>query len=168
MRAMTTTLRPIALGMLLSALAAAAWAQEQTFQGTLGGESREWTILEQAGQSTASFGELMPGMVTVTIQGHDGPRFSVQGALSISFMTMNEQIGDLEVMYFPESAMLPHYTSIEPTGLEIERFEVEGDTARLAGRYRGTLRYMEAFGATPDPARSLEVDVRFDLEAARE
>ncbi|MBA2778680.1 hypothetical protein [Billgrantia kenyensis] len=136
--------------------------------GTLDGEKREWHTLRSADASTVNFRELMPGMYGMTIQGHREARFETQGTLSIDFMVMNDVPNGVTVMYFPESGMTPHYTLEQVERVSFDRLEIDGDTARIVGSLEGALMHVASMTSDPDPSDTIELSVRFDVEARRE
>ncbi len=156
------------LGTLLLSAAPLALA-DSVLRGTLDGEARVWHVVQGGGNSTASF-RADPAYIDVTLQGHAEKRFSTKGALSISLLAMGGQPPDeAEVMYFPEATMLPHYSSEgEAAEFEITEFSIDGDQLHIAGRYRGTLRYVETIRPQSPSSKRVEIDVEFDMVVPRE
>lgn len=149
-------------------VASCGLAFADTMEGVLGGEERQWQIIDRGGASTANFREIAPRMVQFSLQGHRGERFETEGSLSINFMAMNGVVsGPVEVSYFPASRMFPSYAG-RGNEVEIERLEVDGDRASVQGRFRGTLHHVEGIGATEDPDDTLDIDIHFDLTARRQ
>ncbi|RUR30436.1 hypothetical protein ELY33_11655 [Vreelandella andesensis] len=146
----------------------AGHAVANEISGTLDGEPKEWHVVTHSEGSTASFGELMPGMMDVTIQGHREQRFETQGTLSINFMVMNGTTGDASVSYFPESAMMPHYGTETEVPIEIELLDIDGDTGRAKGRISTSLAYLASMTEDYDSSNTMEVDVSFDVTLVRE
>lgn len=140
-------------------------ANANTLQGTLNGEEQSWHILQKDDMSTASYTELSPGMLTVTLQGHSEQRYAVKGTLSVNFTMMNGQmIGNSEVTYFPTKKFMQNYSNQDkPAHWELEIKQAEGDRMRFTGRYKGTLNYT---GKPSDgQSESMDIDVNFDITA---
>lgn len=156
-------------GMAMLALLSGPVAYADTLKGSIDGEQRTWHILERQGQSSASFSEIGPNAVSFTVQGHRAQRFETQGSLSINFMLMNGQpMGGAEVAYFPGRRMFPHYNTNDAPGLELDEIVIDGDRARVSGRFRGELVHVESITAGEDPDNTVHVDVRFDVTALRQ
>lgn len=152
---------------LLSALSIADAGQ--SFKGTIGGEPREWHVVQGEGHSSVEF-EDHGGYLDITIQGHASPRAVTKGAISITFMPTGGAIPDeAEVMYFPEGGMLPNFNNDGKGGeLKLTRMAIEGDSILLTGRYTGTLQYVGKIGpGGRDPSRTLDVDIEFDVVGSR-
>jgi hypothetical protein len=138
-------------------------------EGQIDGDPRSWHVLEFEGDSTATFHEFGHGMVSVSIQGHQEPRFQVQGTISIDFAMMGNQVlGGAEVAYFPEPSMVPNYTNDGEGRFELLRSDISGPEARFEGRFAGTLARTERMGDEPNPGDTIEVELYFDVTAKRE
>jgi hypothetical protein len=144
-------------------------AADQLFRGTLDGKAHEWHVLMAEGHSSSYFSD-QGGWIDVTLQGHAEQRFSTKGALSISMLSMGGQPPDeVEVIYFPEATMLPNFNSEDQdAGLEISKFAINGDELHIAGRYRGSLRYVETMRPQSPSSRHMDIDVEFDLVVPRQ
>ncbi len=154
----------IATGLGLSA----GQAMASEVRGTLDGEPREWHVVTHSQGSTASYHELMPGMLSVTIQSHREEKFETQGTLSIGFMVMQGQPGNASVTYFHESGMTPHFGTEEDVPIELEVLEFDGETGRVKGRVATSLAYVESMMTEHDHDNVVEIDVTFDVELVRE
>lgn len=146
----------------------AGQAVADEISGTLDGEPKEWHVVTHSEGSTANFGELMPGMMDVTIQGHREQRFETQGTLSINFMVMNGVSGDASVSYFPEDGIMPHYGTEEEVPIEIELLDIDGDSGRVKGRIATSLAYVASMTEGHDHSNTIDIDVSFDVALARE
>ncbi|WP_077280010.1 hypothetical protein [Thioalkalivibrio denitrificans] len=156
-------------GVVTLILMSVSAVHADAMQGTIDGEQRTWHILERQGQSSASFSEIGPDAVSFTVQGHRAERFETQGALSINFMLMNGQpMGGAEVAYFPGRRMFPHYNTNDAPGLELDEIVIDGDRARVSGRFRGEFVHVESMTAGEDPDNTIPVDVHFDVTALRQ
>lgn len=154
----------------LAALLGTAPAVANTLKGTLNGEQREWTIIEaRGGQSTASYDEIGPGMVNISIQGVEGKSYAVQGSLTLSMTLMQgKPVMPPEVAFFPEKKMLPNYSESQPDDWKLETEPVGDGTMKVRGHYRGTLTRVEAIGQDPKADDTMKVDVRFDVLARKQ
>ena len=154
----------------MAALLGTAPAMANTLEGTLDGEQRKWTILEgRGGQSSASYNEIAPGMLTISIQGAEGKKFAVKGSLGISMTLMQgTPVGPPEVSYFPEKKMLPNYSASKAESWEFKTAPAGNDTMKVRGHYRGTLTRVEAIGQDPKADDTMKVDVRFDVLARKQ
>jgi hypothetical protein len=140
-----------------------------TMQGSIDGEQRTWHIIERHGESSASFNEIGPNAMSFTIQGHRAQRFETQGTLSINFLVMSGQLMEgAEVAYFPGPRTFPHYNAHDAPGLELDELVIDGDWARVSGRFRGELVHVESITAGEDPDDTIQVEVRFDVIALRQ
>lgn len=141
-----------------------------TLEGTLNGEQREWTIIEaRGGQSTASYSEIAPGMVNISIQGVEGTKYAVKGSLTLSTTLMQgKPVTPPEVSFFPEKTMLPNYSASKAESWEINTEPAGDGTMKVRGHYRGTLTRVEAIGQDPKSDDTMKVDVRFDILARKQ
>ncbi|ALS99199.1 hypothetical protein AT746_13655 [Lacimicrobium alkaliphilum] len=153
------------LGTTLTLSLIALSANANTLQGSLNGKQQSWHILQRDDMSTASYTELSPGMLTVTLQGHSEQRYAVKGTLSVNFTMMNGQmIGNPEVAYFPTKKFMQNYSNQDkPAHWELEIKQAKGDHMRFTGRYQGTLNYTGA--PSEDKPESMDIDVHFDITA---
>ena len=154
----------------LAALIGAAPTMANTLEGTLNGEQREWTIIEaRGGQSTASYSEIAPGMVNISIQGVEGKKYAVKGSLTLSMTLMQgKPVTPPDVAFFPETKMLPNYSESKPESWEIKTEPAKDGTMKVRGHYRGTLTRVEAIGQDPKTDDTMKVDVRFDILARKQ
>lgn len=152
-------------GLLITVLLTPAHAD--TLQGLIDNEAYSWHVLQQGDTSTATFAELSPGMLSVTLQGHAEQRYATQGTLSINFTLMDgEVLADPEVAFFHSERMRPHYASDgAPESWQLNVQEVDGDSGRFAGRYQGVLQLMGTADETQP--ESIAVDIEFDVQAQR-
>ena len=150
------------VGLLLSSPAVA-----DTIEGTLNGEPRTWHVFKQGGSSTANFSELVPGMQTVTLQGHVDDEFATQGTVSIGFTLMNgEMVSPPEASYFHTGKFVPNYGNQDtPRQWDLSVREIDGNTMHFAGQYAGTLKLQGK--PTGDEPETIELDVTFDVNAVR-
>jgi len=138
-------------------------------EGQIDGDARSWHVLEFEGESTATFHEFSHGMIGISIQGHQEPRFQVQGTISIDFTIMNDQVLDgAEVAYFPERSMVPNYANEGEGRFELLTSDISGPQARFEGRFEGTLVRFERMDDVPNPDDTIEVELYFDVTAQRE
>ncbi|HSP56867.1 MAG TPA: hypothetical protein VLO12_01015 [Halomonas sp.] len=144
-------------------------AMAKEISGTLDGEANEWHVLSHSEGSTASFSEIAPGMLNVTVQGHREDRYETQGTLSIDFMVMQGSPSQASVTYFHESGLTPHYGTKEEVPIEIETLEIgDGDTGRVTGRVATSLAYVESMTVGHDQDNTLDIDVNFDVTLTRQ
>ena len=139
-----------------------------TMEGSLNGEPHSWHVLKQGNSSTASYSELSPNMLTVTLQGHAEQQFATQGTVSINFTMMNgELISPPEVSYFHTGRFMPNYGSQEtPEHWELSVSNIDGDSAHFVGRYKNTL-VLQGKPVSDEPD-SVDLVVEFDLRASKE
>lgn len=152
---------------MAAALLISTGALADTITGTLNGEPRSWHVVKQGGSSTANFSELVPGMQTVTVQGHVENQFATEGTLSIGFTLINgEMVSPPEATYFHTSGFMPNYGNQDtPQQWELKVGEIEGNTVHVAGHYAGTLKLQGK--PTGDEPETMELDVKFDVNAVR-
>ncbi|MFH7564783.1 hypothetical protein [Oceanimonas smirnovii] len=160
MKTITTSLT---LALLLAPLAV---ANELT--GTLNGEQHSWHILEHEQGSTANFSELMPGMYSVSIQGHRQNKYETKGTLTIDFMVIQDKVNTASVTYFPESSLTPHYGTKEEVPIQLDVLELNNENGRASGSVKASLLYMESLQAGHTPDNNLQADIRFDVTLQKE
>ncbi|WP_418139459.1 hypothetical protein AB9R84_13290 [Oceanimonas smirnovii] len=160
MKTITTSLT---LALLLAPLAV---ANELT--GTLNGEQHSWHILEHEQGSTANFSELMPGMYSVSIQGHRQNKYETKGTLTIDFMVIQDKVNTASVTYFPESSLTPHYGTKEEVPIQLDVLELNNENGRASGSVKASLLYMESLQAGHNPDNNLQADIRFDVTLQKE
>ncbi|WP_346351428.1 hypothetical protein N2M06_01995 [Oceanimonas sp. AH20CE76] len=160
MKTITTSLT---LALLVTPLAV---ANELT--GTLDGKQHSWHILEHEQGSTANFSELMPGMYSVSIQGHRQNKFETKGTFVIDFMVIQGKANSASVSYFPENALTPHYGTKEEVPIQLNVLELNEDTGRASGSVKASLLYMESLQAGHNPDNNLQADIRFDVTLQKE
>lgn len=160
MKTITTSLT---LALLLAPLAV---ANELT--GTLNGEQHSWHILEHEQGSTANFSELMPGMYSVSIQGHRQNKYETKGTLTIDFMVIQGKVNTASVTYFPESSLTPHYGTKEEVPIQLDVLELNNENGRASGNVKTTLMYVENLQTEHNPNNTMEIDVSFDVRLQNE
>lgn len=163
--------------LLLALVVFGSAAAQNTVTGTVdavvNGEARTWyTMLleaESTGQPTATWSDDM--FTNFSIQAHPEKRFSVEGALSIEFMTFKFPeacpctFPDATVTIWATSSMFNNFyedsyatltlTSIEPLGNDV--FAIEGS-------FSANLVFWASLGSEPDPNNTLEVEGTFAIE----
>lgn len=143
-------------------------AADASLAGAIDGEPKEWVVVERETTSTASFSELSPGLIRVTIEGHQDDLVTTEGSLVITFMVMQGSPRETEVNYFPEASRVPVYTLSESDGLSLDTLDIDGDRARIVGSVEDELPRQESFTDEPDPDDSIQLEVRFDVTARRQ
>ncbi|MCC4265802.1 hypothetical protein LL240_15270 [Oceanimonas baumannii] len=163
-------MKPIITSLSLATLAMAIMqpALANKLEGTLNNDKYNWHILEHQQGSTANFSELMPGMYSVSIQGHRQNKFETKGTFVIDFMVMQGKASHASVSYFPESALTPHYGTKEEVPIQLDVLEFNGDTGRASGSVKASLLYMESLQAGYNPDNNLQADIRFDVTLQKE
>lgn len=146
----------------------AGQALADEISGTLDGEPKEWHVVTHSEGSTASFSELVPGMVSVTIQGHREQRYETQGTLNIGFMAMNGAVNSASVSYFPENSIMPHYGTEKEVPIAIELLNIDDDPGRAKGRITTSLAYVASMSDGYDHNNAIDLDVSFDVTLTRE
>ncbi|OYD23355.1 hypothetical protein [Oceanimonas baumannii] len=136
--------------------------------GTLDGKQHNWHILEHQQGSTANFSEIMPGMYSVSIQGHRQNKYETKGTLTIDFMIMQGKANTASVTYFPESTLTPHYGTKEEVSIQLDVLELNGDTGRASGSVETSLLYVENLQTEHNPNNKLQADIRFDVTLQKE
>jgi len=138
-------------------------------EGQIDGDPRSWHALKFEGESTATFHKFSRGMIGVSIQAHQEPRFQVQGTISIDFAIMNDQVlGGAEVAYFPGPSIVPSYANEGGGRFELPTSDISGPEAWFAGRFEGSLIRFERMDDVPNPDDTIEVELYFDVTAKRE
>lgn len=157
----------IILGLAVQLNAIARQNAGGVLHGTLSGENKSWTILEKNGRSTATFIEIAPDLWRFSIQGNVGEKLTIKDSLSMTFTVIGDTVQPATVSFFPKSAMTPVYTVQGSMELELEHLQVEGDSARIAGRFHDHLPYQDTQDTDPDTSMAIELDVEFDITAVR-
>ncbi len=162
--------------MLTLVLLGSAAAQNQvtgTVEAVVDDESRTWyTMLfeaEESGQPTATWSDDM--FTTFSIQAHPEKRYSVEGALSIEFMSFQFPeacpcaFTDASVIIWTSSSMFKNIyyddeatvtlTSIEPIG---------DDVFAIQGSFSATLVFQAAMGEEPDADDTIEIMGTFAID----
>lgn len=160
--------RCIGGALLLGGLVWGAHAVADDISGTLDGEPKEWHVVTHSEGSTASFSELVPGMVNVTIQGHREQRYETQGTLNIDFMVMNGVVSSASVSYFPENSIMPHYGTAEEVPIDIELLDIDDDPGHTKGRITASLAYVASMSDGHDHSNAIDLDVSFDVTLTHE
>ncbi|MFP4155924.1 MAG: hypothetical protein ACOC00_05055 [Halothiobacillaceae bacterium] len=137
-----------------------------TIEGQLNGEPRDWHVLQESEASSVNFQEIMPGMISYTIQGHAEPQYAVPGTLSLNFMDMNGSLGEPEVSFFPNATLMPHYGESTTRAWELDVKDNADGSKQLTGHFIGTLIMVDHSSSNPDD--SMEVEVRFEVQAMPE
>lgn len=156
----------ILVHMLVPATGMAAQpSADDVLQGMLDGENRTWSVIERDGQSTATFVKIAPDIWRFNIQGNAGDEFTIKNSLSLSFTVIAGTVQPATVSYFPEPAMMPVYTVPGSMGLQLDDLQIDGDSARVAGRFRDDLPYQADQDAEPDSSRAVTLELEFDISA---
>ncbi|WP_043515197.1 hypothetical protein [Halomonas sp. BC04] len=160
----------IAFGMILVAGLWPMSAMAERLEGELDGNEREWYILRQDNESSATFTDVGDGDFLVDIVGFadpDGRRS--RDSLSISMAFKDGELLHYDVLnLIGTSAMPPVYTSEgADVRLTLDTFAVEGGVARVVGSVKGVLALQEALGDAPNLEEGIDIAVAFDITASR-
>ncbi|MCE9683629.1 hypothetical protein [Halomonas alkalisoli] len=162
--------RAICLGTILAAGLWSAPAMAERLEGELDGAEREWFILREDGDASATYTDMGGGDFHIDIVGFvdpDGRRS--RDSLSLSMALKDGEVAHYDILnLIGTSAMPPVYTS-EGTDvrLTLDTFAVEGGVARVVGSVKGTLALQEALGEEPNLEEGIEIAVTFDVTASR-
>ncbi|RCV87294.1 hypothetical protein [Billgrantia montanilacus] len=160
----------ILLGTILAAGLWSSPAAAERLEGELDGAEREWFILREDGDASATFTDMGGGDFHIDIVGFVDPdgRKS-RDSLSISVALKDGEVAHYDILnLIGTSAMPPVYTSEgADVRLTLESFAVDGGIARVVGRVQGTLALQEALGEEPNLEEGVDVAVEFDIAASR-
>ncbi|AMC99293.1 MULTISPECIES: hypothetical protein [Halomonas] len=159
--------------VLSTILAGGFWsvsAMAERLEGELDGTEREWFILSQYDDASATFTDIGDGDYLIDIVGFadpDGRRS--RDSLSISMALKDGEVLNYDVLnLIGTSAMPPVYTSEGgDVQFTLATFAVEGAVARVAGSVQGTLALQEALGEPPNLEEGVDIAVTFDITASR-
>ncbi len=160
----------IVLGGILVAGLWPVSAMAERLEGELDGAEREWFILRQDGEASATFTDIGDGDFLIDIVGFVDP----DGRRSRDSLSISMALKDGEVLHYDvlnligTSAMPPVYTSEgADVQLTLVKFAEEGGVARVVGSVKGTLALQEALGEAPNLEEGIEIAVEFDITASR-
>ena len=151
-----------ALMLASAALLLASPLAANTLEGQIDGEARSWYVLQSRDASTASFQEIMPGLLNYTIQGHATERFSTEGTISLQFTEMQGQVQPPEVTYFPFPRMRPHYGEAELGDWTLDVQDNADGSKQLSGHVQAELTLVGEADGTPE---RITVKIHFDVAA---
>lgn len=106
----------------------------------------------------------------VVIQGHAQPNYLVKGTLTINAALNNgKPMAPPDVMFFPESSIMPSYVSVVQSPGEFSIAVKQGGDGKsqVQGQYKGKLFMVAKVGQSPDMNKSIDVSVSFDLPALK-
>jgi hypothetical protein len=157
--------------------AAAQVGVSGTLTGTLGGEERTWyaitAVEEGEAVSTATFMSIGGAFYIISIQGHDEPRFRVEGTLSVE-VTMTGlpdpatcpcRADEASALYWNGSSMFSDLYEDEAAEVVFTVIALDGDRMRLEGEVRATLAYRASMTSGLDQTDTLELDATFEVDA---
>ncbi len=160
----------IALGTTLVAVLWPISAMAERLEGKLDDNEREWYILRQDNESSATFTDVGDGDFLIDIVGFADP----DGRRSRDSLSISMALKDGELLHYDvlnligTSAMPPVYTSEgADVRLTLETFAVEGGVARVVGSVKGALALQEALGEAPNLEEGIDIAVEFDITASR-
>ncbi|MEM7439347.1 MAG: hypothetical protein AAF393_07095 [Pseudomonadota bacterium] len=150
----------------------AGWANAQTIEpvGELAGEIGDatliWQTLRMAGHgATATFEEIIPGLVSITVQGHLDGQFGMEKALSVSVSrTPQGHFVEGSVTYLASGSIRDFYESAPGSvTVSVKRFEETSDGGLIEGTAKGTLRRVRVEGVdvNEDDSDTIAVEVTF-------
>lgn len=160
----------ILLGTILAAGLWSVPAMAERLEGELDGTEREWYILREDDDTSATYTDIGDGDFHIDIVGFadpDGRR--IRDSLSISMALKDSELAHYDILnLIGTSAMPPVYTSEgADVQLTLEMFAVEGNTARVIGSVKGILALQEALGEAPNLEEGIDIAVEFDITASR-
>lgn len=137
--------------------------------GVLDGEEREWFIVREAGDSTATFTELGDHIKIELVGFIEGETWQVRESLLLSIILVEGEVTQFDVLHpISTTAMPPVFTSEgAAVKLMLDTFEVAGNQARVAGSVEGTLALQTALGEDVVMDEGVAIAVEFDTEALR-
>ena len=134
--------------------------------GTLDNQTWEWSVIRVDGAgATGTFSEIIPGYVSVTIQGHPGTTFAIKDSLAVTFILQGDAVSEPSILYIPEGGLSEYYeaeggaVTLTLTEKRVEALEmyVEGTAvARLVHTKRDGLE----FSQNPEDVIDLTVDFK--------
>lgn len=145
-------------------------------EGTIGDNAGPWEAIEIVRGSdvisTATWREVMKGLVDYSIQGHEGARFAVANSVGIDMQLWGQQRMSTDVVWFPESGLSPNYSAVDGSVTvnfdSVEPLEASGDTLRVIGTAQGKIYLHQGPNTPPDMNDSLDVNLRFETEMRKQ
>lgn len=137
--------------------------------GLLDGQEREWLIVREEGDSTATFTELGDHIKIELVGFVEDDVGQVRESLSLSIIVVEGVVTGFDVLHpISTTAMPPVFTS-EGAAVELtlDTFEVSGNQARVAGSVEGTLALQTKLGKDAVMDEGVAIAVKFDTEAMR-
>ena len=137
--------------------------------GLLDGQEREWLIVREEGDSTATFTELGDHIKIELVGFVEGDVAQTRESLSLSITLDEGAVTGFDVLHsIGTTAMPPVFTS-EGAAVELtlDAFEVSGNQAWVAGSVEGTLALQTELGADAVMDEGVAIAVEFDAEAVR-
>ena len=137
--------------------------------GLLDGQEREWLIVREEGDSTATFTELGDHIKIELVGFVEGDVGQARESLSLSIIVVEGAVTGFDVLHpISTTAMPPVFTS-EGAAVELtlDTFEVSGSRARVAGSVEGTLALQTELGEDAVMDEGVAIAVEFDVEALR-
>lgn len=137
--------------------------------GLLDGQEREWLIVREEGDSTATFTELGDHIKIELVGYVQGDVGQTRESLSLSIILVEGVVTGFDVLHpISTTAMPPVFTS-EGAAVELtlDTFEVSGSQARVAGSVEGTLALQTELGEDAVMDEGVAIAVEFDVEALR-
>lgn len=137
--------------------------------GLLDGQEREWLIVREEGDSTATFTEFGDHIKIELVGFVEGDVGQARESLSLSIILVEGAVTEFDVLHpISTTAMPPVFTS-EGAAVELtlDTFDVEGRHAHVAGRIAGTLAVQAALGEEAALEEGVDIAVEFDAEAIR-
>src|SRR5690554_6598088 len=137
--------------------------------GLLDGQEREWLIVREEGDSTATFTELGDHIKIELVGFVEGDVGQARESLSLSIIVVEGAVTGFDVLHpISTTAMPPVFTS-EGAAVELTlvTFEISGNQARVVGSVEGTLALQAELGKDAVMDEGIAIAVEFDTEALR-
>lgn len=168
---LTMGLAPLAL--LAMAFPAAGSPEPLEIAGSVTGlldeQEREWLIVREGDDSTATFTELGDHIKIELVGFVEGDVGQARESLSLSIILVEGAVTEFDILHpISTTAMPPVFTS-EGAAVELtlDTFEVSGSQARVAGSVEGTLALQTELGEDAVMDQGVAIAIEFDTEALR-
>ena len=137
--------------------------------GLLDEQEREWLIVREGDDSTATFTELGDRIKIELVGFVEGDVGQARESLSLSIILVEGAVTEFDILHpISTTAMPPVFTS-EGAAVELtlDTFEVSGSQARVAGSVEGTLALQTELGEDAVMDQGVAIAIEFDTEALR-
>lgn len=139
--------------------------------GRIGDKPFAWRVHAEQPHPSAVISTLLPGVHNVRIVGYADDQFAREGSVTIAFVLRDEQVQEPEVRFFPFAPLHPRFSYGKDHGsggLIVESVQLDTGTARIQGRFSGTLFYHQSPNTRPIPHRTREAEIEFSVVAVRQ